>query len=211
MVGDLGRAQPVTPVIDRGLQGAERLVLVRRRPGISPGQGDERRLSLGEGRAAVTAGAQHAERDTARQAELRVPFRGDNRHRVVPLARIAPGAADGPVVEERPAVHHGLDLAADAGRDPHQRPDGAEISGGPMVVGPASLVRDRADGQEVLDDHPPRRGLPGCFQHHRPRHVPAVLRDVGGARTEPEHAGGPVEQRPEHTGGIGPRQAQPFD
>jgi hypothetical protein len=72
-------------------------------------------------------------------------------------------------------------------------------------------VLDRADGQEVLHDHPPRGGLPGGFQHHRPRDVSALLWHLSAAGAEPERAGSPVEQRPEHAGGVGAGQAQPLD
>jgi hypothetical protein len=115
-----------------------------------------------------------------------------------------------PVAEQRGTVHHDLDPAADALRDPDQGADSAGIGRGPVVVRPAPTARDRADGQEVLHGHPPRGGLPGGFQHHRPRQVPALLRDLGVGRAEPERPGGPVEQRPEHARGIGPRQAQPL-
>ena len=41
--------------------------------------------------------------------------------------------------------------------------------------------------------------------------MPAVLRRVGVAETEPERVGRPVQQRPEHTRRIRARQAQPLD
>ncbi len=211
MVRNLGRAQPVTPEADRGRQRTERLVLVSRNVVTAPGQRDEGRLALGERRTAVTASAHHAERDGARHLQVDITLRRGNNHRVVAVPLITPRATGRPVIELRATVHDGLDPAADACRDPHQRAHGAEISRSPVVVRPPSLVLDRADGQEILDNHPSRRRLPGCFQHHRPRHVSAVLRNVDIGGTEPEHASGSVQQRPEHTRGIGSGQAQPFD
>ena len=101
MIGDLGRAQPVAPEVDGGVQRAERLVLAARNVAAAPGQHHERRLALGERGAAVTAGAQHAERDAARQLQPHVPLFGADRHGVVSVARVAPRAAGGPVVEQR--------------------------------------------------------------------------------------------------------------
>ena len=210
MVGDLGRAQPVAPEIDRRVQHGERLVLAGRNVAVSPGQRDEGRLALGERGAAVTAGTQHAERDAARQLQLHVPLRRGDLHRVITVAGVAPRAAGGPVVKLRAAVHDGLDPAADARRDPDQHADRTEISRSPVIIRPPPLVLDRADGQQVMHGHPPRRGLPGRLQHHRPRHVPAMLGHICVAGTEPEQAGGTVEERAEDTRGIGSRQAQPL-
>ena len=65
-----------------------------------------------------------------------------------------------------------------------------------------------------------RQPLPSGFSRISPtistassrvRHVPAMLRNAGIARTEPEHAGGPVKEGPEDTRGIRAGQAQPFD
>ena len=75
----------------------------------------------------------------------------------------------------------------------------------------AFSVLDRADGQEVLHGHPSRAGLPGGLQHHRPRHVSALLRHLGVARAEPEQARRPVQERTEHARRVGTRQAQPLD
>ena len=62
-----------------------------------------------------------------------------------------------------------------------------------------------------MDGHPSGRGLPGRFQHHRPRDIPAMLGHVGVAGAEPERARGPVQQRTEHTRRVGAGQAQPFE
>jgi hypothetical protein len=211
VVRDVGCAQPAAPEVDGGIQGAEGLLLAGRDILVAPGQDHERRLALSEGGAAVAAGAEHTELDAARQFEPDVPLVRGDRHGFVPVALVAPRAGGGPVVEQRGTVHHDLDPAADAGRDPDQGADSAGVGRSPVVVRPARSARDRADGQEVLHRHPSRRGLPRRLQHHRPRQIPALLRDLGVRGAEPERPGGPVEQRPEHARGIRPRQAQPLD
>jgi hypothetical protein len=211
VVGDLGRAQPVAPEIDRGVQRAERFLRAARNAALPPRQGDERRLALGERRAPITARTQHAERDTAGQFELQITLPRGDRHSVVPVTLVTPCPAGSPVIEQRGTVHDGLDPAADARRDPDQRADRAEFSRSPVVIRPPSLALDRAHGQEVLNGHPSRRRLPGRLQHHRPWHIPAVLGHLDIAGTEPERASGPVQQRPEHTRGVGAWQAQPLD
>ena len=145
MVGDPRRAQPVAPEIDRGVQRAERLVLAGRDVSAAPGQGYERRLALGKRGAAITAGTDHAQGDAARELKLHIPFFRGDRHGVVPVALVVPSAADAPVIEQRGAVHHGLDPAADARRDPDQGADRAEIRGRPVIVRPSALGLDRAD------------------------------------------------------------------
>ncbi len=80
-----------------------------------------------------------------------------------------------------------------------------------MVVRPPRIVLRLADDQQVMHGHPSRGGLPRRLQHHRPRDVPPVLRDVGVARAEPERTSGPVQQRREHTRRVGAWQAQPLD
>ena len=40
--------------------------------------------------------------------------------------------------------------------------------------------------EQVLDDQPPRRGVPGRLEDHRPGHVTSLVWDVGRARSEPE-------------------------
>ena len=211
MIGDLGRGQPVTPEIDRGVQRGGRLLLAGRDLRIAPRQHHKRRLALGERGAAVGARTHHAQLDAARQLQLHVPLFGGDRHRVIPVALVAPRSASGPVIEQRGTVHHDLNVAADTRRDPHQGTDRAGIGRRPPVVRPPRRVFGRAHRQEILDDHPPRRRLPRGFQHHRPRHIPPVLRNLGIAGTEPEQTSRPVQKRREHTRGIRAGQAQPLD
>ena len=135
----------------------------------------------------------------------------------VGLRHSYPGEAKRPLgsismsFEQRDAVHHDLDPATDAGRDPDQGAGRAKIGRGTVVVRPPGPAFGRADRQEVLHDHPSRGGLPGGFQHHRPRDVPAMLRHLGIAGAEPEGASAPVQQRPEHARGVRAWQAQPLD
>ena len=138
MVRNLGRAQPVAPEIDGGVQGAEGLVLATGNVAFSPGQDHEGRLALGEGLAAVTAGAQHAQPDVAHQFEPQVSLVRGHGHGLVPLAVVIPDAAGSAIVEQRGAVHHHLDPAADTGRDPDQRARQRRRRSGPGGSPPAA-------------------------------------------------------------------------
>ena len=211
VVRNLGRAQPVAPEIDGGVQGAERLVLAGWNLRVTPGQDHVGRLALGECGPAVAAGPEHAKPDAARELEFHLRVLRGGRHGVVPVALVGPGAAGSPVVEHRGTVLRDLSAAADACRDPDKSADRAGIRRGPVVLRAPRRVFDRADGQEVLHDQPPRRGLPGSFQHHRARDVPALLRHLRGGGAEPEVTGAPVQQRPEHARGVRAGQAQPLD
>jgi hypothetical protein len=211
MVGNVGHAQPVAPEVDGSVQRLDGLLQAGRGLRVPPGQDHECRLALAERGPAVATGTKHAELDAARQVKPDIPFVRGNRHGGVLVTVVVPRAASGPVVEQRNAVRHDLDPATDAGRDPDQRADSAEIGRSPVVIHPPGLPFGRADGQEVLHDHPSRGGLPGGLQHHRPRDVPAMLWHLGVARTDPEGASGTVQQRPEHARRVGARQAQPLD
>jgi hypothetical protein len=59
---------------------------------------------------------------------------------------------------------------------------------------PGAIAAGLVRRQQVLDDRPPRRGLPRRLHRHRPGHVPAVLRNVGAAGTGPELP--PIPLRP---------------
>ena len=195
------------------------LLAAERDQGVQVGRGDIvlvrvghrlRRAELGPWDAsAARAGLHPSLLVVAAERQIAV-FRGD-RHDVIPVALVAPGAAGGPVVEQRGAVHPDLGASAEALRDPDQGTDGAGVGRGPSVVRPPRRVLDWADGQEVLHGHPSGGSLPGGLQHHRPRQVPALLRHLRGGGAEPEQPGRPVEQCREHARGIGAGQAQLLD
>ena len=118
MVGDLGRAEPVTPELLGPPQLLERLV-VGARHRSAPGQRDPRRLTLLERGPGVHTGAQRAEPQAAGHPQREVAaLDGDI---VVPGLVVRPGRHRAAVVEHRQAVGLHLDATADARRDPQER------------------------------------------------------------------------------------------
>ena len=183
-------------------------------PGTLPAPQDKRdvrRLAVGQRGAAVAADAEHPEPDVPGQIEPEVALFRGGRHRRIPLTPVAPGPAGGPVAKQRGAVHHHLDLAADTGGGPQQHTGGAEVGRRPAVVRAAVTDVGPAHHQQVMNDQPAGRCMPGRLEHHGARDVPAVMRHLGTGWTEPELPRGPVQQRPEHTRRVGPGQAQPLD
>ena len=183
MVRDLGRAQPVAPEIDRGVQRAERLVQASRNVAAPPGQRDEGRLALGE-RRTRNSGHSSRQREVPPPRGVYLPPPGQwslrrSRPTYNSMCRRSPRIElrATPRRSTRPLMHVAIRTSAPRRRN---QPEPGEVRS-------LSLVLDRADGPEILDGHPSRRRLPGRFQHHRPRHVPAVLRNAGIAGTEPEH------------------------
>ena len=203
MIRDLRRAQPGAPELDGLVQCGGCFLHGRRKGVFPPGKGDEGRFSGRDRSAPVTAGPQHAQRDSTGNTELQGSFGRGGPHGVVPVAAVGPRAARGAVIEERGAIHEHLDPAAGTGGQPEQNSGGPGISGRPMIIGPPLLARGRAHDQEVVNGQPSRRGLPRRLQHHRPRHVPAVLRHLGVGRAEPEGARGAISSAPKTLGESG--------
>ena len=88
---------------------------------------------------------------------------------------------------------------------------------GVLVRGRAGVGGDRVDspagthGQRVTHDDPAARSVPRGHEHVRPGLVVPVGRNREPVRTQPEAAGLPVEQAPEHARRVEARNAQPVD
>ena len=210
MVGEGPVGQPLPPVGHRCVELALRLFEVR---GLtaSPGQGGKGGLAPVQGGAAVAAGGRRAQAEGGRQGEVRIAGRGAHGHGVVAVARVGPGPGLRAVLENGDGVGHHLDPALEAGGQAQQRARGGVVAGSPAVVGATGLVTRRLDDQEVVDEEPAGGGVPGGLEHHGPGHVAPVVGHHGAGGTEPEIAGGAIEEGPEDTGGVGPGETQPLD
>ena len=121
---------------------------------------------------------------------------------------VGQGAA---VVEDGLADQLHLDLALQAAGRPHQQVVGVVVGRGPGVRRDLVLAHPRAHRQGVADLDPAGRRLPGRDQRVGPGLVDPRRRDVDAERPQPEGAGLPVEQRPEHARRVEPGHAQPVD
>ncbi len=208
MVGDSRQAQPPAPEVLRLAELLERLVLARR-DWTTPRQRDPCRVALGERGTPVRAGSNGPQPQAARQLEREITTR--RRDSVVPGVVVRPGPGGSAVVEHRQAVGLHLDVAAEARRDPQQRSlrGGVARHSSPRCSS-FGIVRG-AHHQHIVHRHPAGRCVPSGLQHVGAGHVPALIGDARVRRTEPEHPGRAIEQRPEHARRVRPRQAQPLD
>ena len=197
VIGEGGRRQPIPPVGHGVVQ--LRLGLLHRggRP-ASPGQGHEGALALIQVGAAVAAGPGHPQAQTRGHRQRRVARRRVHGHGAVALAVVVPGPGQRAVLEQRHRVDQHLHPALDAVGQAQQGARGGRVPRGAAIVGPALLGLHRADHQQVLDDQPAGRGVPGGLEHHGPGQVAALLRHVGGRGPEAEQAGRAVQDGPEH-------------
>ena len=210
MVGEGAVGEPVPPVGDGRGELLLRLVDVGGAV-AGPRQRDEGRLTLVQGRAAVAAGPDGAETDGRVHGEDGVADRGADRHGLVAVALVVPHPGLDPVLEDRDHVGHDLDVALDAGRQPQEGARRRGVARGAAVVRSPGPVGHGLDHQEVLDEQPSRRGVPGRLQHHGPGHVAPMVRHEGAGGTEAEVAGRAVQEGAEDARGVRPREAQPLD
>ena len=208
VVGDRRPRQPVAPVLLGAGELRHRLVLGGGTVAL-PRQRQPRGFALLERRAPVGAGAEDAEAHAPGQVEREVP--GAHGGPLVAAVDVGPLTAVDAVVELRDAVGLYLDPAAGAGRDPEQRALRHRVSGHPAVAVPAFVGRGGADDEQVPDDEPPGRCVPRGLEHVGAGDVTPLVGNIGAGRTEPEEAGGAVEQRAEHARRVRPRQAEPLD
>ncbi len=211
MIGYLGRAQPVAPVSDGRFPRGSGLVPVSWHLAGAPGQRDIRGLASGQLGATVAPGLEHPKPDIAGNIEPKAAVLRGDRHRLVALVPVAPSTLRGPVIKEGRTVDHHLDLAAETRRSPQQHASRAEIGRCPVVVRAAVMDVSLTHHQQVMDNEPPGRSLPGRLQDHRSRDVGALIRHLLVRRAEPELAGSPVQQRPEHTRRVRAGKAQPLN
>ena len=208
VVGERGHAHPLAPEVLGLRELAERLVDGVRSV-AAPRERDERGLTVFERGPAVAAGTEDPERERALHRELDTLVGDDEL--VVALAVVAPSAGGARVVEHGDAVGDDLDPAAEARRDPQQRPLRGRVAGYPADVGAAVADVGRAHDEHVLHGQPAGGRVPGRLQHHRPGHVAAGVRHHRVRRAEAERARGAVEQCPEHARRVRAGEAQPLD
>ena len=129
----------------------------------------------------------------------------------VGLGRVLPRGGDAVVVESRLAVHHQLDRAAHTSHRAQQ-----DVLGVPVHRRAAMRPRPRLDvvprphHQRIAHDHPAGVGLPGGLQDQAARQVATRRRHRNAIRAQPEVTRAAVQDRAEHTGGVGAGDAQPF-
>ena len=146
------------------------------------------------------------------QGRMRVGVAAGPRDRLaVRLGRVLPRGGDAVVVERRLAVHHQFDGAAHTSHGAQQDVLGVPVHrGAPVRARPGLDVMPGTHDQRVAHDHPAGVGLPRGFQDQAARQIAAC----GGHRhpvgREAEMAGTAVQDRAEHAGGVGARDAQPF-
>ena len=213
VVGEPAPGEPVLPVVSRPVKAALGLLVGPGRAVLAPGQGAEAGLALVQERPghrpAVLETQPHVGGQREPHPDVRVGCPADAL--VVGLARVGPGAPVPPVAEDRLAVERHLHLAGHAAHGPQQDVRRVVVGGGPPVgARQFTFVMPGAHEQRVLHDQPARRGAPAGFQHHGARDVPAGGRDGHAFRAEPEPARRAVQDRPEHTGRVQPRQAHPL-
>ena len=210
VVGERAVGEPIPPVADGGRE--LRLCLVQV-GGLAAGprQRDECALTLVQRRAPVAPGARRPEAEGRRHGELRVTGRRPARHDLVAVPFVVPRAGLGPVLEHGHGVDHHFDVALDARGQPQEGARGGGISGGTPIIGAPGPVRHGLHHQQVLHEEPPARGVPRRLEHHGPGYVAPLVRHVGVHGSEPEVAGGAVQDGAEDTGRVRPGKAQPLD
>jgi hypothetical protein len=176
-----------------------------------PRQRHEGRLALVQRGATVAAGPDCTEADGRVHGEHRVADRGADRHRLVAIAFVVPQPGLDPVLEDGDHIGHHLDVTLDAGGQAQEGPGCGGVARSAAVVGPPGPVGHGPYHQEVLDEQPPRRGVPGRLEHHGPGHIAPMVRYDGAGGAEAEVPGRAVQERAENTRGVRPREAQPLD
>ena len=209
MVGKGAGGKPVPPVRDRVRQ--LRLGLGDGfRDGFAPRHGHERGLAGIEGGAPIAPSPCHSETEAGGHREGGVTHWWVHGHGPVAVAVIVPLPRHRAVLEQRDRVNHDLDPTLDAGGQAEERAGGGVVTWGAAVVGAPVTILHRPDDEQVLDEQPAGRRVPGRLQHHRPGQVAALVGYVRIAGTEAKEPGGAVEDGSEHAGRVGPGQAQPF-
>ena len=210
MVGEGAGGQPVPPEGDGRLDVLVRLVLDRR-GGASPRHGNEALLAFVEAGASIASSPGDAQPEAAHHRQLQLSVRSLHHDGPVALPVVVPPTGLRSVVEHRCA--HGVDLdpSGEAPGSAQQDTGGGLVGGRPSIVGATLPAFNLTDHQEILDDKPPGGCVPGRLEHHRARHVAALVGNEGVRGPEAEGASRAVEQGAEDTGRVRSGQAQPFD
>ncbi len=202
--------KPAPPEAHRGVDLRGRLVDVGRSSQmLTPGQACVGPLAGGQGVAGAHAVGLDPQLEIGHQADRLAGAGGVGGVAAavgqLPLARRAT------VVEGRLADQLDLDLALQAAHGSHEDVLRVLVGRRPGVRRDPILVCRRAHDQRVVDLDPPAGCLPGRHQHVGAGLVEPPRRNGGPERSQSEHAGLAIEQRPEHAGRVEARNAQPVD
>ena len=213
VVGEAPAGQPVLPVVRGPDQPAVGLVVRQRWLGATPRQGDVADVALLEQGSRGGLPAFEAEEQVGGESESEVGVLGRRRALVTVVAGVLPMHGRPAVVQDRLALHDGLDLARDAA-------NGAQQDVFRLVVVRSAAIGDRAvpgvvprpDDQHVAHDDPAGVTAPAGLQDHRSGQVATLGRYADIERCQAEVSGAPAtEDRAEDAGGVEPRQAHPGD
>ncbi len=211
MVGELPVVEPVLPVVRGPLEPVVGLLEVARRRVLAPRQGAEEPVALLHERPGRCLGALDAEVHVGDQPQLEVAALGGRDELVVARPGVLPRGMAAPVVEHRLAVQDGLHLAVEAAHRAQQDVIGVVVGRHPAVGVRAVLVVMPGTDEQRLAYHDPSAALlPARLEDHRAREVAASDRDHRVRRADAKATSVAIEDRPEDTRAVHPRQAQPF-
>ena len=214
VIGEVADVDPLPPALAGLPHLVGGLVVGLRDRMLGPGQRDEDVVALLHSGACPRLVALQSQPQVSGQAQRRMRVgvaAGPGDRLAVGLGRVLPRGGDAVVVESRLAVHHQLDRAAHTSHRAQQ-----DVLGVPVHRRTAMRARPRVDvvprphHQRVAHDHPAGVGLPGGLQDQAARQVATRRGHRNAIRAQPEVARAAVQDRAEHTGGVGAGDAQPF-
>src|SRR5271166_2291478 len=174
MVGHLGYAQPVPPRLAGRNHSAGRLFGGRDWL-VTPRKRYKGALAFLEVRAPDTARADRPESKATGERQGEITTARAHLHVLVAVALILEGARDRPVLETGDTIDGYVNAPIDADGRPQECAGRDGVAGRTFVGGPPPTFSVWSHDQDVVDNEPAGRGVPGCFEHHGAWDIAAVL------------------------------------